>query len=376
LRTGLDHKKQLKILYFVQLPPPVHGVSVVNKLIYTSQIINKGFDTYLLEIRFSNKINQLRRLNLHKVFQFFRLAFRLIRSIKFIRPDIMYFSLMPVGKGLFRDLFFVIIIKWFKITPVYHLHNKGIARNSDKWIMKKLYQFIFRDSYIIHLSTKLYEHEMINLKLKNVKYRIVPNGISWSKTVEFVKHDGTINLLYLSNLFPQKGIINLIKIFKNIESEFPDVILSIVGGFPYRQTHKQVMKLIKYNNLEKKVLLKGPKFGKNKTMEYNQADIFVFPTSFRQECFPLVILEAMQAGLPIIASDEGAIPEIIDDGINGIILRRWTVESFSEKLALLIRDSELRSKLGMNAEKKFREFYTVHHLEKNMRDFYEEEFLS
>jgi len=282
---------------------------------------------------------------------------------------------MPVGKGLFRDLFFVIIIKWFKIIPVYHLHNRGIARNSDKWIMKRLYQFIFRNSYIIHLSGKLYENEMSHLKLRNVKYRIIPNGIVLHKPVDTKKQDSVINLLYLSNLFPQKGIFNLIKIFKNLESEFPDIILSIVGGFPYRRTHGQVMKLIKKNNLELRVLLKGPKYGKNKTQEYNQADIFVYPTSFKQECFPLVILEAMQSGLPIIASDEGAISEIIDDGINGIVLRNWTVESFSEKLAILIRDSDLRLKLGANAEKKFLEYYTIHHLEKNMRNFYEEEFI-
>jgi glycosyltransferase involved in cell wall biosynthesis len=101
----------------------------------------------------------------------------------------------------------------------------------------------------------------------------------------------------------------------------------------------------------------------------------VYPTSFRQECFPLVILEAMQSGLPIIASDEGAISEIIDNDINGIVLKNWTAESFSEKIAVLIQDSDLRSKLGENAKKKFNENYTIHDLEKNMRDFFEEEFL-
>jgi len=362
-------------LYFIQLPPPVHGVSVINKLIYISQTINLGFETHLLEIRFSNKIDQLRRLNFKKIYEFIRLAVRLIRSIQTIQPNIVYFSFMPVGKGLFRDLFFVIIIKWYKITPVYHLHNKGIARNSDRWIMKKIYQYVFRDSYIIHLSKKLYENEFSNLKLDNVKYRIVPNGIHLREDGKVKRQYQGINLLYLSNLFPQKGIFNLIGIFKNIEKKIPNVVLSIVGGFPYRKTQRQVIELLKENNLEKKIILKGPKYGKNKTFEYNNADIFVFPTSFNQECFPLVILEAMQAGLPIIASDEGAISEIIEDGINGVILKDWTIDSFSERLTELIRDSELQMRLGTNAKKRFMEFYTIHHLDKNMRDFFEEEFL-
>lgn len=375
MRLKLNPDRKIKILYFIQLPPPIHGVSIINKLIYQSPYINNGIQTYLLEIRFSNKINQLRRLNFSKIIRFFSLIFKLIRSIRVIRPDLIYFSLMPVGKGLLRDIFFVMVIKWFRITPVYHLHNKGIARNSKTWIRRQLYQFIFRDSYIIHLSQRLYESEMIHLKLHNVKYRIVPNGVQLREEVKVNRSLKGINLLFLSNLFPQKGIINVIHIFKKIEIRFPDIKLFIVGGFPYRNTKKKVARLIEKYNLKEKVILKGPKYGKNKALEYTNADIFVYPTSFSQECFPLVILEAMQAGLPIISTDEGAIPEIIEDGINGIIVRNWTIATFSEKLTELILNPELRMKFGMNAKMKFNNNYTLHHLEKNMRNFYEKEFL-
>jgi glycosyltransferase involved in cell wall biosynthesis len=373
--TSLSKNKQPKILYFIQLPPPVHGVSIINRLIYASQKINQGFSTYLLEIKFSNRIDQLRRLNIRKIYQFLKLILNLIRSIRSIRPDIIYFSLMPVGKGLLRDLFFVLIIKWYKVTPVYHLHNKGIERNSKRWILRKLYEFIFRDSYIIHLSRSLYDHEMSRLKLKNSKFRIIPNGISKFKHIEAEKQNNAIKLLYLSNLFPQKGILDLIEIYNILVKRNPDIVLSVVGGFPYRKTHQQVIQLIRKYNLEDKILMKGPRYGRQKSREYNQADIFIYPTTFRQECFPLVILEAMQSGLPIIASDEGAISEIIDNGTNGIVLCNWTAESFSSEIEALIKNETLRLKLGENAKKKFIELYTVNTLEQNMMNFFEEEFL-
>ena len=350
-------------------------MSVINRLIYTSEIINQGFSTHLLEIKFSNNIEQLRRLNIRKIYQFIKLVINLIKSIRSIRPDIIYFSLMPVGKGLLRDMFFVAVIKWYKVTPVYHLHNKGIKRNSKIWILRKLYEYIFRGSYIIHLSRNLYEHETSRLKLKNCKFRIIPNGISLFKHIEAEKQDSVINLLYLSNLFPQKGIIDLIEIYRILVKKLPDIRLSVVGGFPYRKTHRQVVNLIKKFNLEDKILFKGPKYGRQKAREYKQADIFVYPTTFRQECFPLVILEAMQSGLPIFASDEGAISEIIDNCVNGIVLQNWTAESFSAEIEFLIKDETLRSKLGENARKTFREFYTVNTLEQNMRNFFKEEFL-
>jgi glycosyltransferase involved in cell wall biosynthesis len=372
----LNTKKKIKILYFIQLPPPIHGVSIINKQIYQSAYINKDIQTSLLEIKFSNKLNELRRLNLSKIIRFFSLIIKLIKSLKYSRPELIYFSLMPVGKGLIRDLFFVLVIKRFRITPIYHIHNKGIAQNSKTWVGRKLYHFIFRNSYIIHLSQSLYESEIAPLNLHEVKYRIIPNGIRQREEVNLNKSFQGINLLYLSNLFPQKGIFNLILIFKNIEYRFPDVKLSVVGGFPYRRTEKTILKLINKYNFGEKVILKGPKYGKNKVLEYSEADIFVFPTSFSQECFPLVILEAMQAGLPIITTDEGAISEIIEDGINGVVLKNWTIESFSEKLAELILNPELRLKLGKNARNKFHNNFTLQHLEKNMREFYEREFLS
>jgi glycosyltransferase involved in cell wall biosynthesis len=217
---------------------------------------------------------------------------------------------------------------------------------------------------------------MRRINLKESKFRIIPNGISFFKPVETEKRSNAINLLYLSNLFPQKGIFDLIEIFNVLLREFPDTTLSVVGGFPYMKTHEQVNKLIRKYNLENRISLKGPKYGKQKTREYYQADIFIYPTTFRQECFPLVILEAMQTGLPIIASDEGAISEMIDNGINGIVLKNWTAESFATEIGILINDAKLRSKLGENAKKKFRELFTVNNLERNMRSFFAEEFLN
>ena len=57
-------KKRMKILYFIQLPPPVHGVSTINDLIYRSDAINENIDKQLVEIKFSNELGELRRTTL------------------------------------------------------------------------------------------------------------------------------------------------------------------------------------------------------------------------------------------------------------------------------------------------------------------------
>ena len=100
-----------KILYFIQTPPPVHGVSTINESIWTSPTINQNFDKYLLDHRYSNSMDSLRKFTFRKVLSFFRYRRALKDMLKSVNPDLVYFSIMPVGKGFWRDYFFARTIK-------------------------------------------------------------------------------------------------------------------------------------------------------------------------------------------------------------------------------------------------------------------------
>jgi glycosyltransferase involved in cell wall biosynthesis len=76
-------------------------------------------------------------------------------------------------------------------------------------------------------------------------------------------------------------------------------------------TERDFCAAIEKKNLSNCVFAHGAKYGNEKTYFFEQADIFVFPS--HDECFPLVLLEAMQSGLPIISTNEGGIPDIVDN---------------------------------------------------------------
>ena len=141
------------------------------------------------------------------------------------------------------------------------------------------------------------------------------------------------------------------------------------------KTWKELKKLIIKYNLEDRIYLAGPRYGEEKQKLYSEADLFVFPSFFRQECFPLVILEAMQAGLPIITTEEGAIPEIIDHEINGIIIQQKDNNALEFQIKRLMKNRELRIRLGREARKKYLDNFTLEHFERNMRDFFEQELI-
>lgn len=77
---------------------------------------------------------------------------------------------------------------------------------------------------------------------------------------------------------------------------------------------------------------------------YANADLFVFPT--RGDCMPLAVMEAMAAGLPVIATDVGALREEVEEGRNGLIVAPGNVEAISEAVQALIADPARRERMG------------------------------
>jgi len=356
-----------KILYFIQLPPPTHGVSTINKHIINSKIINDGFITQTLEIKFSNNISELQKITIKKIFKTFYLTAKLIFTIKKFKPDLIYFSIMPVGKGFIRDLLFVLIIKFFKVKPIYHLHNKGIYKAKKSKILKQIYKLVFNNSVIIHLSQGLMDSEVKFLNLKNAKTYVVNNGVEEFEVKLNKKNNNIIKLLYLSNLFPEKGLNTLLDSIKILNEKKYNVQLDIIGSARNDKLIKNVLSN-KLNN----IYFRGELFNSEKNNYLQVADIFIHPTT--NDSFPLVILEAMQFGLPVISTYEGAIPEIIENGINGILIEKGNVVQLAESIELLINSHELRIKMGQNNREKHLEKYTITKFEENISKIIQEQF--
>jgi glycosyltransferase involved in cell wall biosynthesis len=99
------------------------------------------------------------------------------------------------------------------------------------------------------------------------------------------------------------------------------------------------------------VEITGPRYGEEKYGELRKADLFVFPTY--NDAFPLVTLEAMQFALPVISTNEGGVPDIVNDGETGFLVERQNVEQLAEKIALLLQNKELRQMMGQKGYERF-----------------------
>ena len=358
-----------KILYFIQLPPPVHGVSKINEVVYNSKIINQNINKSLLEIKFSSEVNELNKLTIKKIFVFIKLGIQLGSRIKKFVPDFVYFTIKPAGKGFYRDIFFVLLIKALGAKPIYAIHSQGIETKIENRTLKKIYRFIFSDSIIIHLSKGLLEKEIAPLGHINSKLFFVESGVEDVNVSNFIKkEDSFVRLLFLSNIFTSKGIFILLEAFKLLSEKINHIKLDIVGDSGSKENNEKIGNFIANNFLADKIKYHRLKSLDKKHQFLRNADIFVLPTF--NDTFPLVLLEAMQFGLPVVSTFEGGIPEIVDDHITGFLVEKNNVHELAKKIETLVKDHKLRKKMGEKGRQKFLNEFTLEKFEHRMGEVF------
>ena len=92
------------------------------------------------------------------------------------------------------------------------------------------------------------------------------------------------------------------------------------------------------------------------------ADVFVHPTL--NDSFPLVVLEAMGTGLPVVTTAEGGIPDMVRDGVDGLICPKGDPSALADALQKLLSDASMRTRLGESGKARYRMSYTQEQFEK------------
>jgi glycosyltransferase involved in cell wall biosynthesis len=289
---------------------------------------------------------------------------RLLRNFK---PDLCYITTTAKGPGMYKDFLIIYLVKLFKIKLVHHFHNKGVATRQHKWFDNMVYRNIFNNSEIILLSKYLYSDIQKYVAQKNVHY--CPNGVpilSENKLYQKQKLK-EIRILFLSNLIESKGVYLLLKacaILQKRGFRFKCTFVGKEGDIRVTDFEQKIIKLGLINCVE----YAGAKYDFEKEKEFNKADIFVFPTYYHNECFPLVLLEAMQHKLPIISSYEGGIPDIVDDQNTGFLFKQRDLNSLVEKIEQLITLPTLRQEMGLAGYRKFLDEFTLISFESRLKE--------
>jgi glycosyltransferase involved in cell wall biosynthesis len=347
-----------KILFLLHLPPPVHGSSMVGASIKASTLINSKLEARYINLLASKDLANTGQISLSKILGFIKVWFKLLVQLISHKPDLCYLALSSTGAAFYKDFLLVLLLRLFRIKHIYHLHNKGVSIFDKKSINQRLYHFTFKKAKVILLSKHLYSDIQRYVTSKQVV--ICPNGIRDENT-QATKHmqKQTIPaILFLSNLIESKGVFVLLEALKLLKQKNIKFSCTFIGG-EGDITAAKFSNKVNELNLADSVYYAGKKYGSAKNQAFQTTDIFVLPTFYSNECFPLVLLEAMQNTLPLVSTFEGGIPDIIDDGLTGFLVKQMDVHQLADKLEELINDPDLRWQMGQAGRKKFEQHFTL-----------------
>lgn len=159
--------------------------------------------------------------------------------------------------------------------------------------------------------------------------------------------------LFAGAVRSEKGVIQLAQAFSKLAEKHKNAYLAVVGGKklwvdddpPTETAELQIREILGNMAAEKRALFLGILPSAALPSHYAAADVFVLPSMF-QESFGLVILEAFAAAIPVIGARSGAIPELIEDDHNGLLVNQGDVDGLLDAMRRLLLDRALRERLG------------------------------
>jgi len=187
-------------------------------------------------------------------------------------------------------------------------------------------------------------------------------------TSEVARRKAGLNVLTVSRLVERsKGLEDLVRAWQQVVARFPAARLRIVGDGPARSS---LQALVRELGISSAVALSGTVNDSELVSAYGDADLFVLPSA--QEGFGLVFLEAMAAGLPVIAADSGASPELVQDGVTGRLVRFGDTSGISDAICDLLGRPGLRTKLGDQAAERVKSDFTMPVVTRKMAELLED----
>jgi glycosyltransferase involved in cell wall biosynthesis len=290
------------------------------------------------------------------------------------------------------------------------VYNMGIKRKREIYKVMRVYKLLKEIKPHI-LITSLYHATIIGRILGGISG--VNNIVDWEHNEDF----GNIFRRYINKITSKlsvkiiadssdvkEAVINTLKINKNkVTSVFiggvntneyfikgfnvsnsDKILVGSVGSLEYRKGYLPILSVIKDLIVEKSINLRfeiaGEGIMRNKLEDYiasnyledsikllgiveeipkflNKMDIYIQPSRFEGLC--ITVIEAMAAGLPVVAYNVGGIKNSIDDGVTGFLVEKGDTNDFKEKVLVLAKDKQLRNDMGRKAREKVKDRYSI-----------------
>ena len=186
-------------------------------------------------------------------------------------------------------------------------------------------------------------------------YKVIPNGVDvdrFRRAVPVARwQDGTANILFVGRFEPRKGVLDMLKAYRTLRRTGRDCRLLLVGGGPQEREARRYVATRRLTGVE----FLGRVSDDEKCQLFRTADVFVSPATGR-ESFGIVLLEAMAAGAPVVASDIHGYKGVVRRGREALLVEPREPKELAHAIGRLVDDRELATQMSVAGRRRAEEF--------------------
>lgn len=230
----------------------------------------------------------------------------------------------------------------------------------ERWLKQNPYRFLYVGlSKLVTIITvsQAVKRQLVNLGLKDKRVTVIYNGIDTEKfkpdPLPATHYSPLVTIGTVCRLCPEKGVDYLIKAFKKVVGQNPNVELQIAGEGPEKNNLRALASQL---GIAEKVKFLG--FVKNTPKFLNQIDIFAL-TPTRREAFGIAAAEASACGKPVVATNISGLTEVVENNQTGLVVESKNIEQIADALSKLIANKELQHQMGAAGRQRVKKYYTT-----------------
>lgn len=329
----MSEPRRPKVLMVGPLLDHYGGVSVVASMLMHSDLTERADVTYVAS---ANKHAIPRKIG--------RFALAFAETVRILQgpdaPDIVHLH-ASAGPSFHRKAILAAVARRFRKRVIFQVHSGRFVDFFDHGhvLLRRMITTTLDTADEIIVLAQVWKAQFATLT-RNPSITVLPNPVDCAAfAAEPRRHDGA-TLLYLGDIAPHKGVFDLLTALAIIRSRLPEARLVFCGRGPTGEIWQRARRL----QIADRLQCPGYVGGETKQQFLREATLYVHPAYV--EALGVSLLEALAAGLPIVATRTGGIPEVVEDGVNGLLVAPGDVEALARSVIDLLNRPDLRAEMA------------------------------
>jgi glycosyltransferase involved in cell wall biosynthesis len=345
----MDMNSRPRLLLIGPLPPPQGGVQLVIDMQRRS-VLARDFELHVVDTSKRQLRWAVENPTWRTPLYFVRDLTRLLRMLVRVRPDVALIHAAP-SLSFLRDWAFMAIARIAGVKVICHYHGTLHARfpSAQSRTGRALGRLLMSAAHRVIVLSPAYQQEMGKAWKRDLAW--APNmadvalfrGLSAGTPVPWLA-PGQRAVLFVGRLSAPKGIYDLFDAIPLVIARCPGTKFVLVGVAESAAMEPVIRSAAERRGIAAHIAFLGSRDSRGKGIAFVTSHMIVVPSW--TEAFPLVIPEAMAAGLPVIATRVGAIPEFVKDGEDGFLVAPRDAPALADRVCRLLEDEALRQRIS------------------------------